>query len=545
MKHNRTLSCYGNLLFTLTLLVLFAANLYSQTPSKWNINGNTIASGEYIGTNNNEDFIIKANNNVAVKIKANGNFILKSLESSGTGLVTFDNNGKLGMLNYTGDATRVLLADGSWGVLPLGSQWENNGTKIYYNGGKVGIGTSTPNYKLDVDGDVRITQNLYLQGALVINEKITTPKQMKAASIVTDSIIMDSTKAFYGVSKFTDPVKLQSKLSVNGDADFLGALIARQGVKFDNLNGISYSNISGVRTFSYGRTGLTYRTPACAAQASSTANIFGGILQIYDADATGGITPGSGLLNLQAWTGGSSIDASIEGNTGPGSLLLNYFCGNNTYINTGTNGGDVQICSATLGKVGIGSSSPTEKLDVLGNIKVNGYQIYFKDQNHGIGYFDIYTTTGKYANKSIDGPVLYGYTGGALGTNQSGTKNIALSWLANGDVGIGIDLNGNNPNGYKLAVNGTIGAKEMKVEISTTPWPDYVFEKEYKLTKITELEKYLQINKHLPGIPSSEDVSDAGGVLIGDFQTKLLQKVEELTLYIIEQNKRIEALENK
>jgi hypothetical protein len=201
------------------------------------------------------------------------------------------------------------------------------------------------------------------------------------------------------------------------------------------------------------------------------------------------------------------------------------------------------MASPLLGRVGIGTDTPSEKLEVAGNMRINNHIIYLKhDNSHGLGYYNIFTTTGKYANKTVDGPVLFGWNGGALGTDQTitgGTKNIALTWSANGNVGIGIpeDVNSNS---YKLAVNGIIGAKELKIEINSTIWPDYVFEKDYSLMHLSELEQFLKSNKHLPNIPSSQDVKNNNGVLIGDLQTKLLQKIEELTLYIIEQNKKVE-----
>ena len=113
------------------------------------------------------------------------------------------------------------------------------------------------------------------------------------------------------------------------------------------------------------------------------------------------------------------------------------------------------------------------------------------------------------------------------------------------NVGIGTE----NTFGYKLAVNGTIGAKEVKVEVSSA-WPDFVFEKKYNLWTLCELEKYIQENKHLPGIPSAKDTHQQG-ILVGEMNAKLLQKIEELTLYIIELKKeneeiktRLEILEN-
>lgn len=99
-----------------------------------------------------------------------------------------------------------------------------------------------------------------------------------------------------------------------------------------------------------------------------------------------------------------------------------------------------------------------------------------------------------------------------------------------GNVGIGTAT----PN-EKLAVNGKIRAKEIKVEASN--WPDYVFEKGYKIVQLEELERYIQANKHLPEIPSAKEV-ESNGIELGQMNKILLKKVEELTLMLIDQNKK-------
>lgn len=158
-------------LIIFTCLMANSNKSFSQSAPKWSVEGNTATSSDFLGTTNNEDLIFKTNNTTAFKIKANGNIILKSLDGLGNGIITIDNNGKLIHTPFTGDANQVLLGDGTFGALPSGLWTTGPSGKIYYTGGKVGIGTTTPNFKLDVDGDVRITQNLYLQGELVINDK--------------------------------------------------------------------------------------------------------------------------------------------------------------------------------------------------------------------------------------------------------------------------------------------------------------------------------------------------------------------------------------
>ena len=72
------------------------------------------------------------------------------------------------------------------------------------------------------------------------------------------------------------------------------------------------------------------------------------------------------------------------------------------------------------------------------------------------------------------------------------------------------------------------------------PFPDYVFNENYVLKPLSEVENFISLNKHLPDIPSANDIKK-NGLNIGEIQTKLLQKIEELTLYVIEQERRIES----
>ena len=108
---------------------------------------------------------------------------------------------------------------------------------------------------------------------------------------------------------------------------------------------------------------------------------------------------------------------------------------------------------------------------------------------------------------------------------------------SNGNVGIGTS----QPDA-QLTVKGKIHAEEIKVDLNV-PGPDYVFEKDYQLKSLEEVEKFVSVNKHLPEIPAAS-VMEKEGIGMGEMQMKLLQKIEELTLYSIEQNKKL-AAQNK
>lgn len=117
--------------------------------------------------------------------------------------------------------------------------------------------------------------------------------------------------------------------------------------------------------------------------------------------------------------------------------------------------------------------------------------------------------------------------------------------FATGKVGIETSY---VPDGYAFAVNGNVLAEEVQVmiynEADGTGWPDYVFAEDYKLMPLTELETTIEELGHLPGVPSAEEVEENGHAL-GKMDAILLEKVEELTLHLIEMNKEMKALRQK
>jgi hypothetical protein len=125
----------------------------------------------------------------------------------------------------------------------------------------------------------------------------------------------------------------------------------------------------------------------------------------------------------------------------------------------------------------------------------------------------------------------------SVGSYNGSNYNTKMTVRESGNVGIGTT----SP-AYKLDVLGTIRAKEVLVNLDGGA--DFVFEKDYKLPTIEHVATYVQENKHLPDIPSANEMVK-NGVSMGDMQVKLLQKVEELTLYAIQQNDSKKELETK
>jgi len=122
----------------------------------------------------------------------------------------------------------------------------------------------------------------------------------------------------------------------------------------------------------------------------------------------------------------------------------------------------------------------------------------------------------------------------STGIEQNLTTVINPVMISDAVGNIGINTFNPDPN-YKLAVNGQIRSKEIKVEAG---WSDYVFDQDYALKSLKEVEKYINQNKHLPDVPSASDVKK-NGVRVGETEALLLKKIEELTLYLIEKDKMI------
>jgi hypothetical protein len=263
-------------------------------------------------------------------------------------------------------------------------------------------------------------------------------------------------------------------------------------------------------------------------------------------------------MNFPSYTGAWARGYKIANETGENKFIefgTMGLCNNGSssvnYSYIGTGHSNSYMVFKPDGKIGIATYSPKSILDVNGSIKLKGGNQNFSisdidDAHRKFGEFLQY---GGIAINGDDGSnrQMYMFTDGVGTANIftiASSEDSGSNWRArfvvkqNGGVGIGTT----KTNGYKLAVDGTIGAREINVNTDT--WSDFVFDSDYDLKTLEEVEAYIEDNSHLPDIPSEVEVKEKG-IDVGKMNAKLLQKIEELTLYLIEQNKRVKSLETQ
>ena len=197
-----------------------------------------------------------------------------------------------------------------------------------------------------------------------------------------------------------------------------------------------------------------------------------------------------------------------------------------------------------MGNVGIGTNSPEEFLHSKGSVLVeNGATSSGGNRNAGVYTWkdNAYGMELHYASARW-GTAVFARNGsdirlGHYAADETEQDNLDIKMIVKYDGSIGI---GTTSPDQKLTVKGKIHAEEVIVDLSV-PGPDYVFADNYPLTTLQEVEDYIQQNKHLPEIPSAREM-EANGVELGTMNMLLLKKIEELTLYTLEQEKEIEKL---
>lgn len=188
----------------------------------------------------------------------------------------------------------------------------------------------------------------------------------------------------------------------------------------------------------------------------------------------------------------------------------------------------INLCSQ-YNRVGIGTSLPQATFHVYGSSRLQGS-------------LDVWDYANFFSTMFIQGDL---FTSGNIYMNNNRTLTNGDVKITPSKVRIGCnDVASSNLSGNQLLqVDGTIICEEVQVQLSQD-WADYVFQKNYYLRPLEIVEQFIANNKHLPGVPSAKSIKE-DGLTVGEMMKIQMEKIEELTLYIIEQDKRIKKLESQ
>jgi len=448
--------------------------------------------------------------------------IQRSDATNTTGKISFVGSGG------TGSTRWEVVSDADIGN-DFGFSYNGSKQLQLLSNGNVGIGNTSPAYKLDVNGDVHITSGRFIHNSVHGDYEV---QQILAANNGAGS----GDAGLY--SWVSEPGVTWTGAGIgrnmrNSAENFprVNTGLTGQMMRFDEGLGIRFTTetaggtrynpmyLSGNDMIVNGNLGLGTTAPQSRLQLGSLS------------DGTGEATNHGDLLFSKQNTS-LAATGGIEWKISPD----NY----GAKIDTISNGGanivfGLRNASSTwteamrinpAGNVGIGTTTPNASLD------------NWKDYNAGTDSLRFSFNDGSAYWMGIQ-PYVVG--GGNVGyrfrTNNVNTTVDAMAITGDGNVGIGTL----NPT-HKLSVKGTIRAQEIIVD--NTNWADYVFEDSYRLAPLAEVEQHIKSNKHLPGIPSAAEIAEHG-VSMGVMQSKLLSKIEELTLHMIAQQKEIAALKTQ
>jgi hypothetical protein len=373
-------------------------------------------------------------------------------------------------------------------------------------------------------------------GALKINDSLNVSKNITAKGEV---MVRDTLRAKKDVLVDGD-VNIDGKLKVKGNTRFKDDVRLEKGFTFDGTNGLFRTppTTTSGEVIQLGSNSLV-PLPYYYCQETNTEPwnqfYYNGNFVSYQPTGSNTSAPqvnAAVRIGIAPWNGNGIIDVSGVNQNGIGNngLDINYFCKRNTSINAGWSLNPANFIDG--GTVFMGA-----KVDMLNSLKLGWTQSGNIDLNTSI---EINQNTGNANGVKVQ---TWNSSVKAYSILRNDGKN---TFVVYGDgrtqIGVGSPKTNGSAANAMLSVDGLILAKEIKVAIANTHWADYVFEKNYKLMSLKEVEKYISTNKHLPGVASTNEVQNNGIDLV-ETNAVLLKKIEELTLYLIEQNKRITKLE--
>lgn len=427
--------------------------------------------------------------------------------SPAVGLFYYQTDNTPGFYYYNGTWNRIGLASSDY--------WQPTGSNIYFQSGRVAIGTNDPlshglnvvNYfdgKAAVRGSDQSGGNTYATGFL----GVLRPELLGAPISVWNAAV----------------------LGIKPNVGLDGAAI------YGWNNDDNSTNYAGLFVADGANTGTNYAIYAKATNGDyNLAGDFSGRVRVVGHSHSTAEDYTNTVLSSTVNHTLSSDTKAIEGISTPANGYGIGVYGNGSFMGVRGFSDANDYGSFTYGVYGSSTGTNGSRVGVCGNAygpATTCYGLYGSSTGGGTFSYGVWGIASGYAGTNIG---VYGYA-------SNGTTNWAGYFL--GDAYISSDLRvgtTTQATGYSLSVNGKIACEEVLVE-DMTSWPDYVFSEGYNLMSLEEIEEQINQRKHLPGIPSAQEIEE-NGLLLGDMQKKLLEKVEELTLHLIQQNKKIAELE--
>lgn len=438
-------------------------------------------------------------------------------------------------------------------------------------------GDITAKSKLDVLGNARFAGQLTAQqGVLFDAVNNIGIKYQAGSSPNTGTYILGKTPATILSNCAASPAGAGYVIGIGGTAQIHDGTSNSSLLNLQSWGGTSPASSIDASLAGSGHSGLMINY-FCKSNTYINTNVNGGTVEMGDRVlARQNFQLGANWLAVTP-----NVALNIFENSTTELLKLNSI--NNTTKLIASNSGQFEVYGDGKTKIGTGPNSPYKTLTVNGDVSFANYG----NSNNGLNAFEILgnaqipTRRGISVDNDPNGKInfyLHGWqnnssfnfknadgdknlltidaNGGILMEHRGGSgyafllknmvtanpKNILFSVdAATGNTHIGGSVPINNYANAKLSVDGLILAREIKVSMHNQVWADYVFEKDYELTPLKEVEKYITKNKHLEGIPSASEVAEKG-VDVVEMNVKLLKKVEELFLYNIKLEKEIQEL---
>lgn len=420
---------------------------------------------------------------------------------------------QVGMLVYnSATSSNWIYNGGSWVNQYTTPQWFTNGADIYRGGlGKVGIGTSTPAAQLDVKSASSYVAQFNGAAPMYMGFFENDIYRAYLGSYSGNAEDVDfGTGAGNSTGKLHFTIQANPQLTIAADGKVgIGTTIPNHKLHVAAGDLFVNSNSGAIRLgFNGGNEWQMISTG-------------GGADLRWNTSTNGGATINprhyfsqNGNVGIGGFSGAGTPNARLDiigiGNTS----VTNTFIARNSL-------GDTLMRIRDDGRIGIGYNG--SNYGRIMNLGGNGINFYKTNSIFGGSIFPD-------ENGNL---VLWSSASGTVAGN-----NVVLqpSW---GSVTIGTYT---HATGYKLSVNGKIICTDAVVNLPLASWPDYVFKKDYKLMPLEELEASIIENSHLPNIPSASEI-EKSGVKLGEMNKNLLEKIEELTLYVIELNKQNKQLQ--